>query len=98
MNNKIRLALILILAGCVVGFGILYQTWGGNPESKLNKTALLDNAKKTNSSFDSILGTTWVNQKILFLKFLKMTLLYPNLGSVLTSAALIQIMKCVMKI
>ena len=63
MNNKIRLALILILAGCVVGFGILYQTWGGNPESKLNKTALLDNAKKTNSSFDSILGTTWVNQK-----------------------------------
>ena len=63
MNNKIRLALILILAGCVVGFGILYQTWGGNPESKLNKTALLDNAKKTNISFDSILGTTWVNQK-----------------------------------
>ena len=63
MNNKIRLALILILAGCVVGFGILYQTWGGNPESKLNKTVLLDNAKKTNSSFDSILGTTWVNQK-----------------------------------
>ena len=63
MNNKIRLALILILAGCIVGFGILYQTWGGNPESKLNKTDLLDNAKKTNSSFDSILGTTWVNQK-----------------------------------
>lgn len=63
MNNKIRLALILILAGCVVGFGILYQTWGGNPESKLNKTALLDNAKQTNISFDSILGTTWVNQK-----------------------------------
>ena len=63
MNNKIRLALILILAGCIVGFGILYQTWGGNPESKLNKTALLDNAKKTNISFDSILGTTWVNQK-----------------------------------
>ena len=63
MNNKIRLALILILAGCIVGFGILYQTWGGNPESKLNKTVLLDNAKKTNSSFDSILGTTWVNQK-----------------------------------
>ena len=63
MNNKIRVALILILAGCIVGFGILYQTWGGNPESKLNKTALLDNAKKTNSSFDSILGTTWVNQK-----------------------------------
>ena len=63
MNNKIRLALILILAGCIVGFGILYQTWGGNPESKLNKTALLDNAKITNSSFDSILGTTWVNQK-----------------------------------
>ena len=63
MNNKIRLALISILAGCIVGFGILYQTWGGNPESKLNKTALLDNAKKTNISFDSILGTTWVNQK-----------------------------------
>ena len=63
MNNKIRLALILILAGCIVGFGILYQTWGGNPESKLNKTDLLDNPKKTNSSFDSILGTTWVNQK-----------------------------------
>ena len=49
MNNKIRLALILILAGCVVGFGILYQTWGGNPESKLNKTALLDNAEKRTS-------------------------------------------------
>ena len=63
MTNKIRLALILILTGCIVGFGILYQTWGGNPESKLNKTVLLDNAKKTNSSFDSILWTNWVNQK-----------------------------------
>ena len=63
MNNKIRLALILILTGCVVGFGILYQTWGGNPESKLNKTTLLDHPQKTNSSFDNILGTTWINQK-----------------------------------
>ena len=63
MNNKIRLALILILTGCVVGFGILYQTWGGNPESKLNKTTLLEHPQKTNSSFDNILGTTWINQK-----------------------------------
>ena len=63
MNNKIRLALILILTGCVVGFGILYQTWGGNPESKLNKTTLLDHPQKTNSSFDNMLGTTWINQK-----------------------------------
>jgi len=63
MNSKIRLALILILTGSVVGFGILYQNWGGNPESKLNKTTLSDNPKKKNSSFDSILGTTWVNQK-----------------------------------
>ena len=63
MNNKIRLALILILTGCVVGFGILYQTWGGNPESKLNKTTLLEHPKKTNSSFDNMLGTTWINQK-----------------------------------
>ena len=63
MNSKIRLALILILTGSVVGFGILYQSWGGNPESKLNKTTLSDNPKKKNSSFDSILGTTWVNQK-----------------------------------
>ena len=63
MNNKIRLALILILTGCVVGFGILYQTWGGNPESKLNKTTLLEHPQKTNSSFDNMLGTTWINQK-----------------------------------
>ena len=63
MNKKIRLVLILLLIGCVIGFGILYQTWGGNPESKLNKTTLLENTMITNSSFDSILGTTWINQK-----------------------------------
>ena len=63
MNKKIRLVVILLLIGCVIGFGILYYTWGGNPESKLNKTTLLENTKKTNSSFESILGTTWINQK-----------------------------------
>lgn len=63
MNKKIGRVLILLLIGCVIGFGILYQTWGGNPESKLNKTTLLENTKKTNSSFESILGTTWINQK-----------------------------------
>lgn len=63
MNKKIGRILILLLIGCVIGFGILYQTWGGNPESKLNKTTLLENTKKTNSSFESILGTTWINQK-----------------------------------
>ena len=36
---------------------------GGDPESKLNKTALLDHPQKTNTSFDNILGTTWINQK-----------------------------------
>ncbi|MEC8616184.1 MAG: YceI family protein [Bacteroidota bacterium] len=63
MNKKIGRVLILLLIGCVIGFGILYQTWGGNPESKLNKTTLLENTMITNSSFDSILGTTWINQK-----------------------------------
>ena len=62
MNKKIGRVLILLLIGCVIGFGILYQTWGGNPESKLNKTTLLENTMITNSSFDSILGTTWINQ------------------------------------
>ena len=63
MNKKIGRVLILLLIGCVIGFGILYQTWGGNPESKLNKTTLLENTMITNSSFDSILGTTWINQE-----------------------------------
>ena len=45
MNKKIRQVLILILIGCVIGFRILYQTWG-DPESKLNKTALLDHPQK----------------------------------------------------
>ena len=58
MNNKNKASIDFNTHRLCGWFRILYQTWGGNPESKLNKTALLDNPQKTNNSFDSILGTT----------------------------------------
>lgn len=63
MNFKLKY--IFFGVGLIGVFSLitLYVTWGGNPESKLNKTTLLDHPQKTNSSFDNILGTTWINQK-----------------------------------
>ena len=63
MNFKLKY--IFLGVGLIGVFSLiaLYVTWGGNPESKLNKTTLLDHPQKTNSSFDNMLGTTWINQK-----------------------------------
>ena len=63
MNLKLKYISIGVVLVGLTSFIALYVTWGGNPESKLNKTTLLDHPKKTNSSFDNMLGTTWINQK-----------------------------------
>ena len=63
MSLKVRYVFVVVVLISIFSFFTLYFNWGGNPESKLNKTTLLEFTKKTNNSFDSIIGTTWVNQK-----------------------------------
>jgi polyisoprenoid-binding protein YceI len=63
MNLKLKYISIGVVLVGLTSFIALYVNWGGNPESKLNKTTLLDHLQKTNSSFENILGTTWINQK-----------------------------------
>lgn len=63
MNFKLKYIFFGVGLIGVFSLIVLYVTWGGNPQSKLNKTNLLEHPQKTNSSFDNILGTTWINQK-----------------------------------
>ncbi len=63
MNLKLKYISIGVVLVGLTSFITLYVNWGGNPESKLNKTTLLEHPQKTNISFENILGTTWVNQK-----------------------------------
>ncbi len=63
MNFKLKYIFFGVGLIAIFSFIALYVTWGGNPETKLKKTTLLDHSQKTNSSFDNMLGTTWINQK-----------------------------------
>ena len=40
MNKKIRLIMIMGLTAIGITFGLLYLTWGGDNESKLEKTII----------------------------------------------------------
>ena len=50
MNKKIRLILIMGLTTIGLAFGLLYLTWGGDNESKLEKKPSLNQQMKTVSN------------------------------------------------
>ena len=63
MNKKIRLILIMGLTAIGLAFGLLYLTWGGDNESKLEKTIIKSTDENSVKSFDDLISTTWISQK-----------------------------------
>ena len=46
-----------------LAFGLLYLTWGGDNESKLEKTIIKSTDENSVKSFDDLISTTWISQK-----------------------------------
>ena len=63
MNKKIRLILIIGFTAIGLAFGVLYLTWGGDNESKLEKTVIKSTEENSVKSFDDLISTTWISQK-----------------------------------
>ena len=63
MKNNLKYILIFVAISGISAAIIFYNNWGGNPESKLEKTKINNTDNNDFSDFDNMLSTSWVNDK-----------------------------------